>query len=234
MSGQDVRIKSSPDGEFGAYLASPASGRGPGLVVIQEIFGVNSVMRTIADEFAARGYFALAPDLFWRLEPGVQLSDRTDAEWKRAFDLMGRFDQDTGVKDIQTSIDYLRHSVAGCTGKVGAVGYCLGGLLAFLTATRTDCDAAVGYYGVNIQEKLSEAAKVRKPVMLHVAGKDEYVPPEAQKKIIDGLKNNPKVTIHSYAEMNHAFARVGGAHYDKACADLANGRTSTFLRQHLS
>jgi len=234
MSGQDVRIKSSPDGEFGAYLASPASGRGPGLVVIQEIFGVNSVMRKIADEFAARGYFALAPDLFWRLEPGVQLSDQSDAEWKRAFDLMGRFDQDAGVKDIQTSITYLRHSVAGCTGKVGAVGYCLGGLLAFLTATRIDCDAAVGYYGVNIQEKLSEAAKIRKPVMLHIAGKDEYVPPEAQKKIVEGLKNNPFVTIHSYAEMNHAFARAGGAHYDKACADLANGRTSTFLRQHLS
>jgi carboxymethylenebutenolidase len=234
MSGQDVRIKSSPDGEFGAYLASPASGRGPGLVVIQEIFGVNGVMRKIADEFAARGYFALAPDLFWRLEPGVQLSDQSDAEWKRAFDLMGRFDQDAGVKDIQTSITYLRHSVAGCTGKVGAVGYCLGGLLAFLTATRTDCDAAVGYYGVNIQEKLSEAAKIRKPVMLHIAGKDEYVPPEAQKKIVEGLKNNPLVTIHSYAEMNHAFARAGGAHYDKACADLANGRTSTFLRQHLS
>lgn len=234
MSGQDVRIKSSPDSEFGAYLASPASGRGPGLVVIQEIFGVNSVMRKIADEFAARGYFALAPDLFWRLEPGVQLSDKSDAEWKRAFDLMGRFDQDAGVRDIQTSITYLRHSVAGCTGKVGAVGYCLGGLLAFLTATRTDCDAAVGYYGVNIQEKLSEAAKIRKPVMLHIAGKDEYVPPEAQKKIVEGLKNNPLVTIHSYAEMNHAFARAGGAHYDKACADLANGRTSTFLRQHLS
>lgn len=234
MSGQDVRIKSSPDGEFGAYLASPASGRGPGLVVIQEIFGVNSVMRKIADEFAARGYFALAPDLFWRLEPGVQLSDKSDAEWKRAFDLMGRFDQDAGVRDIQTSITYLRHSVAGCTGKVGAVGYCLGGLLAYLTATRTDGDAAVGYYGVNIQEKLSEAAKIRKPVMLHIAGKDEYVPPEAQKKIVEGLKNNPLVTIHSYAEMNHAFARAGGAHYDKACADLANGRTSTFLRQHLS
>src|ERR1700681_3435755 len=107
MSGQDVRIKSSPEGEYGAYLASPASGRGPGLVVIQEIFGVNKVMRQIADEFAARGYFALAPDLFWRLEPGVQLTDRTDAEWKRAFDLMNRFDPDKGVDDIQTTIDTL-------------------------------------------------------------------------------------------------------------------------------
>jgi carboxymethylenebutenolidase len=91
--GTDVRIK-SPDGEFGAYLATPGAGRGPGIVVIQEIFGVNAVMRGIADELAARGYFTLAPDLFWRLEPGVQLSDKSDAEWKRAFDLMGRFDLD--------------------------------------------------------------------------------------------------------------------------------------------
>ena len=234
MSGQDVRIKSSPDGGFGAYLASPASGRGAGGVVIQEIFGVNAVMRTVADEFAARGYFALCPDLFWRLEPGVQLTDHTDAEWKRAFDLMGRFDQDAGVKDIQNSINYLRHSVNGCTGKVGAVGYCLGGLLAYLTAARTDADASVGYYGVNIQDKLGEAAKIRKPLMLHIAAKDEYVPPEAQKKIVEGLKGNALVTVHTYPEMNHAFARPGGAHYDKACADLANGRTSTFFRQHLS
>lgn len=234
MSGQEVRIKSSPDGEFGAYLAAPASGRGPGIVVIQEIFGVNKVMRQIVDDFAARGYFALAPDLFWRLEPGVQLSDRTDEEWKRAFDLMGRFNQDTGIKDIQSSIGYLRHSVAGCTGKVGAVGYCLGGLLAFLTATRTDCDASVGYYGVSIQDKLGEATRIKKPLLLHIAGKDEYVPAEAQKKIIEGLKSNAHVTIHLYPEMNHAFARQGGAHFDKACADLANGRTSTFFRQHLS
>src|SRR6202000_791296 len=196
MAGQDVRIKSSPDGEFGAYLASPASGRGPGIVVIQEIFGVNKVMRTLADEFAARGYFALCPDLFWRLEPGVQLTDQTDAEWQRAFDLMNRFDQDAGIRDIQNAINYLRHSVNGCTGKVGAVGYCLGGLLAYLTAARTDVDAAVGYYGVNIQDKLGEAANIKKPLMLHIAGKDEYAPPEAQKQIKDGLKGNPLVTIH--------------------------------------
>ena len=222
------------DGSFSAYVAAPKNKASPAILVIQEIFGVNAVMRTVADEFAARGYFALCPDLFWRLEPGVQLTDHTDAEWKRAFDLMGRFDQDAGVKDIQNSIDYLRHSVTGCTGKVGAVGYCLGGLLAYLTAARTDADASVGYYGVNIQDKLGEAAKIRKPLMLHIAAKDEYVPPEAQKKIVEGLKGNALVTVHTYPEMNHAFARPGGAHYDKACADLANGRTSTFFRQHLS
>src|SRR5262249_25623518 len=190
-------------------------------------------MRGIADDFAARGYFALAPDLFWRLEPGVQLTDKTDAEWKRAFDLMGRFNQDKGVEDIQATLRHLR-GLPGCTGRAGTVGYCLGGLLAFLSATRTDSDASVGYYGVNIPEKLGEAAKIKKPLMLHIAGKDQFVPQEAQKKIQDGLRGNPLVTIHVYPEMDHAFARVGGAHYDKANADLANGRTATFSRQHLS
>jgi carboxymethylenebutenolidase len=234
MAGQDVRIKSSPDGEFGAYLASPASGRGPGIVVIQEIFGVNKVMRAVADEFAARGYFALCPDLFWRLEPGVQLSDKTDAEWKHAFDLMNRFDQNAGVRDIQKSIDHLRRAVTGCTGKVGAVGYCLGGLLAYLAAARTDADASVGYYGVSIQDKLGESTQIKRPLLLHIAAKDEFTPPDAQKKLVDGLKENAHVTLHTYPQMDHAFARIGGAHYDKACADLANGRTATFFRQHLS
>jgi len=137
------------------------------------------------------------------------------------------------VKDIQASIAHLRGQ-AGINGKVGAVGYCLGGLLAYLTAARTDADASVGYYGVNIQTMLDEAASIRKPLMLHIAEKDEYVPPPAQKQIVDGLKGNSHVTIHTYPGMDHAFARVGGAHYDQANAELANGRTSTFFKQHLS
>jgi len=222
-----------PDGPFSGYLASPDAGRGPGLVIIQEIFGVNAVMRGVADAFAARGYFALCPDLFWRLEPDVELTDKTDAEWKRAFGLMNAFDPDAGVADIQAALAHLR-GLDGCTGKAGAVGYCLGGLLAYLTACRTDSDASVGYYGVNIQTKLDEAKTITKPLMLHIAGKDQFVPPEAQKLIVEGLKANPHVAIHTYPGMDHAFAREGGAHYDKACADLANTRTATFFRQHLS
>lgn len=232
MAGKSISIE-GPDGSFAGYLGVPATGHGPGVVVIQEIFGVNHFVRDVVDRLAALGLFALAPDLFWRLEPNVQLTDKTDAEWRRAFDLMTRFDIDAGVRDIQATITHLR-GVDGCTGRVGAVGYCLGGLLAYLTACRTDCDASVGYYGVNIQEKLAETKNIKAPLMLHIAGKDEYVPPEAQKKIMDGLKANTHVTIHRYPQMDHAFAREGGAHYDKACADLANGRTQTFMRQHLS
>jgi carboxymethylenebutenolidase len=231
MTGKDITIK-GPEGSFGAYLATPAAGRGPGVIVIQEIFGVNAVVRSICDAHAARGRFAVAPDLFWRLAPGVQLADKSDAEWTRALDLMNRFDADKGVADIQAAITQLR-GLPGCSDKIGAVGYCLGGLLAYLTAARTDSNASVGYYGVNIQAKLDEAKNIKHPLMLHMASKDEYTPPEAQKKIVTGLKGNPRVTIHFYPEMDHAFARVGGAHYDKANAELANGRTETFFRQHL-
>ncbi|HEX4159992.1 MAG TPA: dienelactone hydrolase family protein [Rhizomicrobium sp.] len=231
MTGKDVSINTA-DGVFGGYLAVPGTANGAGIVVIQEIFGVNGFVRAVADSYAARGYFALAPDLFWRIEPGVQLTDKTKEEWNRAFALMNAFDIDLGVKDIQAAIDHLRGEEK-CA-KVGAVGYCLGGSLAHLTATRTDSDASVGYYGINIQQKLEEARNIRKPLLLHIAEKDQYVPPAAQKQIIEGLKNNPLVTIHTYPEMDHAFARIGGEHYDQANAELANGRTATFFRQHLS
>jgi carboxymethylenebutenolidase len=231
MSGLDLTV-AGPDGHFGAYLASPEAGRGPGVIVIQEIFGVNDVVRQICDAHAARGRFALAPDLFWRLEPGVQLTDKTQEDWGRAFGLMQRFDADKGVTDIQAAISHLR-KVPGVSGKVGTVGYCLGGRLAYLSATRTDSDASVGYYGVYIQASLDEAKNIKAPLMLHIAAKDQYTPPDAQAQIIDALKGNPLVTIHVYPEMDHAFAREGGQHYDKASADLANTRTDTFFRQHL-
>jgi carboxymethylenebutenolidase len=228
MPGQTIAI-TGPDGEFSGYLASPEAGFGPGIVLIQEIFGVNAVMRQLADEYAAAGFFALIPDLFWRLEPGVQLTDKTEAEWQRAFGLMKRFEVDKGVADIQVAIAQLRRT----TGKVGAAGYCLGGFLAYLTACRTDCDASVGYYGMNIQNFLVEAAKIKKPLLLHVAGKDEYHPLAAQQQVRDGLAGNPLVTIHTYPEMDHAFARPGGTHYDKENAELANSRTLGFFRQNL-
>jgi carboxymethylenebutenolidase len=232
MMGQSITI-SGRDGDFSAYLAAPASGAGPGIVVIQEIFGVNAVMRGVADALAAEGYFALAPDLFWRLEPGVQLTDKTDAEWQQAFGYMKRFDADKGVEDIQSAIDHLRVT-PGAGGKVGAVGYCLGGLLAYLTAARTDCNATVGYYGVSIQDKLDEAGGIAAPLMLHIAEKDQFTPPPAREKLVAGLRDNPLVTLHVYPGMDHAFARPGGAHYDKAAADLADSRTRAFFRAHLA
>jgi carboxymethylenebutenolidase len=221
-----------PDGTFSAYLARPAAARAPAVVAIQEIFGVNAVMRGVCDWLASAGYLAVCPDLFWRLEPDVDLTDQSQGEWDKAFDLMSRFDVDQGIEDIRAAIDQIRGDPA-CSGKVGAVGYCLGGRLAFLTATRTDSDASVGYYGVGIEGYLGEAERLANPLMLHIAEEDAYVPKEAQALIIAALKDHPTVNIHSYPERDHAFARPGGAHYSQADADAANARTLDFFRQNL-
>lgn len=228
----DITIKAADGGTFTGYLAKPASGTGPGVLVIQEIFGVNAVMRGICDQLAAEGYFALCPDLFWRQEPNVQLTDKTEAEWDRAFALMQGFNEVKGIDDLIASLNLLR-SVEGCTGLVGTVGYCLGGRLAYLMATRSNVDCAVSYYGVGIEKYLNEARAITKPLLMHIAEKDRFVPPEAQEKIKEVLGQNSLVRIHVYPGCDHAFARVGGAHYDKPAADLANQRTSEFFAEHL-
>ena len=218
---------------FDAYVARPAAPKAPGLIVIQEIFGINAVMRELCDDYADAGFLAVCPDLFWRIEPGVQLGDKTEADWKRAFELYNAFDVDKGVKDIGATIAHLR-AETGCTGQVGSVGYCLGGLLAFLTATRTDIDAAVGYYGVGIDTRIREADTLVTPLLLHIAEEDEFVPKAAQETIISALKNRSLVELHFYPGRNHAFARPGGEHYDAADAALANARTLAFLHARLA
>lgn len=230
MSGQEITIKSKDGGDFMGYLALPPGGRGPGVVVIQEIFGVNDVMRGIADDWAAQGYVALCPDLFWRQEPGIQISDKSEAEWARAFELFNGFDLAKGVDDLDATIEHLR-TLDGCTGKVGAVGFCLGGRLAFLTATRTNVDAAVGYYGVMLEEHVGETLKA--PVVLHIATEDGFVPKENQAKVHAALDGNDQATLYDYQGNDHAFARMGGEHYDAAAAALARQRTAGFFQKHL-
>ena len=221
------------EGEMNAYLAIPPSGSGPALVVIQEIFGVNQVMRDLTDGFAAQGFVAICPDLFWRIEPGIDITDQTEAEWKRAFELFNAFNVEKGVNDIAATIATIRHG-HGSTGKVGAVGYCLGGKLAYLTSTHTDIDASVAYYGVGLDQLTSEAGSIRSPLMLHIAGKDEFAPPPVQQKVHAALDGNALVTLHDYPNDDHAFARVGGKHYDPASAGQANARTLAFFKQHLA
>lgn len=220
------------DGLFRAYVAKPAGAPKAAVVAIQEIFGVNGVMRGKADWLAREGFLAIAPDLFWRLEKDVDITDQSEAEWNKAFDLMKRFDIDAGVNDIQATIDHARGLVSD--GKVGAIGYCLGGLLAYLSATRTDADASVGYYGVNIPNFLVEAENIRAPLMLHVAGKDSFVPPDKQKEMHDGLAGNAHVTLHNYPNRDHAFTREGGKNYDAGDARVADERTVAFFKANLA
>ena len=217
---------------FSAYVARPAAAKAPGLVVIQEIFGVNAVMCELTDAYARAGYLAVCPDLFWRIEPGIDITDRSPAEWEKAFSLFKAFDVDRGVEDIAATLSHVRGD-PGCSGKVGAVGFCLGGLLAFLTGARTDADASVSYYGVGLENRVGEAVKLTRPVLLHIAEEDSFVPKAAQQVILDALKNHPMVEIHTYPGRNHAFARKGGEHYHAADAALAHQRTLAFLEKHL-
>ena len=230
MSGTEITIGAAAGGDFMGYLATPESGSGPGVVVIQEIFGVNDVMRSITDGFAEAGYMALCPDIFWRQEPGIQLSDQTEEEWARAFEFFNGFDLEKGVQDLDSTIETLR-GMDGCSGKVGAVGFCLGGRLAYLTATRTKADAAVGYYGVMLTEHMDET--ISAPLLLHMATEDEFVPKEQQVEIQAALEGNAKATIYVYEGQDHAFARVGGKHFDQASADAARERTLDHFRVHL-
>ncbi len=230
--GETTTIKTD-DGQFAAYVARPSDPKAPAIVVIQEIFGVNAVMRGVCDELAAAGFVAVCPDLFWRIEPGIDITDQSEAEWKKAFELYNAFDVEAGVKDIAATIDHVR-ALPEVNGKVGAVGFCLGGLLAYLTATRTDADASVAYYGVGIEKHLVESEKQAHPLLMHVAEEDQFVPKEAQALILAELKNHPQVEIFTYPGRDHAFARQGGEHYDAADAKLAGGRTLAFFNQHLA
>ena len=225
-----VTIKSLDGGEFGGYLALPASGYGPGIVVLQEIFGVNDYMRSVTDWYAAHGFVAFCPDLFWRMEPGVQL---TDADWDKAIDFYQRLDEAKAVEDSAAAMNFLRQHPA-CNGRVGAVGFCLGGNLAFLLSVRFKPDCAVGYYGVSIEKSLDEAKNLTSPLMLHIAGDDKFCPPEARAQIHKAFDGNPLVRICEYPGREHAFGRVGGEHYHAGDAELADLRTLEFFVTHLA
>lgn len=231
----EMTIK-TPDGSFHAYVAAPKTTTQTApvaaIVVAQEIFGVNKVMRDICDDLARSGYLAVCPDLFWRIEPGIELTDKSEAEWARAFELFQAFNLDKGMKDLAATITTTRTDPR-CNGKVGVVGYCLGGRIAFLAATRTKADACVGYYGVALKDHLDEAGSISAPLMLHVPTADKFVPPEDQKLVKDGLASNKLVTLYEYLGQDHAFARPGGEHFHQASADLANTRTKDFFKKHL-
>jgi carboxymethylenebutenolidase len=220
------------DGGFSAYLAEPEGTPRGAIVVIQEIFGVNEGIRRKCDHMASLGYVGVAPDLFWRLEAGVELDPDVPEQFQQALALMQRFDQDKGVADIEAAIRNARARLPE-GGKVGCVGFCLGGRLAFMCAARTDVDASVAYYGVGLEGLLGEKHAIARPLMLHIAGADHFVTPDKQKLIHEGLDDHPKVTIHDYPGEDHGFAAELGKRRSEAAAGLADSRTEAFFARHI-
>ncbi|MEL7729998.1 dienelactone hydrolase family protein [Citromicrobium bathyomarinum] len=216
--------------DFMAYVARPEGTPRAAIVVIQEIFGVNAGIRRKCDLLAEDGYLAVAPDLFWQLGEGIELDPDIEPEFEKALDLMGKFDQDEGVRDIEATIKWARKDSSK---KVGAVGYCLGGRLAYMTAARTDSDATVGYYAVGVDELLREKHAISNPLMLHIPTEDGFVDKDTQKAMHEGLDDHDKVTLHDYEGMDHGFATQFGKRRDEENAQLADKRTMDFFAEHL-
>ncbi|WP_374285269.1 dienelactone hydrolase family protein [Novosphingobium sp.] len=219
-------------GAIPAYVARPTGTPSAAIIVIPEIFGVNPGIRQKCDKWAEKGYLAVAPDIFWRFAPGVELNPDVDAELQQAFGYFQQYDATDGVYDIEATIKWLR-SAQGVA-KVGCAGYCLGGRLAYMAAARTDIDASVGYYGVMIDTMLDEAHAIANPLMLHIPTADHFVDETAQAAIHAALDSHPKVTLHDYAGLDHGFAAEMGNRRDEAGAQLADGRTVEFLKANLA
>ena len=229
----EVTIAANDGGAFSAYLVLPqgVARKRPGIVMMQQIFGVNTEMRGFTDLYAAKGYVAICPDLFWRTEPGVQIDHPvTPDKVARALDLVNRFDNARAIDDLKATVAFLRaHPV--CNGKVGTIGYCLGGRLAFHMAVHADTEANIGYFGVGIENHLGDASRLAQPLLLHMPEKDHQCPPEAQALIKQNLAG--KATLYSYPDADHAFNRIGAKTYDAGVTALADGRTDEFLHAHL-
>lgn len=220
-------------GAFDAHVARPRAEQAPVVVLLHEVFGVNADMRTTCANLAEQGFIAVAPDLFWQQERNVDLSTWSDAEWQKGLALYMAYDRDKGVRDVLATVQAAR-TMAGSSGKVGVMGFCLGGLMTFLTAARGTIDAGVAFHGADTEKYLDEAGAISAPLLMHLADNDEFIPASAQDSIKQALAGKPGVTIHSYPGCNHAFARHTGLHYDHAAAVLAYDRTWAFLARHLA
>ncbi|AMG72662.1 MULTISPECIES: dienelactone hydrolase family protein [Sphingopyxis] len=219
------------EGRIPAYIARPDAESSRAIIVIPEIFGVNGGIRQKVDDWAALGYLAIAPDIFWRFAPGVELDPDVEPEFQQALGYFGQYDADDGVKDIEATIRWLRDQGVD---KVGCVGFCLGGRLAYMAAARTDIDASVGYYGVMIDTMLNESHAISNPLMLHIPTADHFVGPEAQQKIHEALDPHPKVTLHDYPGLDHGFAATSGNRRDAEGAGQADARTRAFFAEALA
>jgi carboxymethylenebutenolidase len=222
----------SPDGTFHAYIARPAKLPAPAVVVLQELFGVNADIRATCDELAKQGFIAIAPDLFWRQEPDVDLDVRSETDWQHGLRLYGAYDREAGARDIAQTIR-AAGKLPETTGKIALQGYCLGALMAFITAARHEVNAAVAYHGADTEKYLGEVGSLRAPLLMHLGEEDEFISKAAQAQIKAALAKKPNATVYSYPGQRHAFSRHNGLHYNAAAATLAKGRTNEFLREQL-
>ena len=231
MNSKWIDIKASDGGSFKGYLSLPPSGKGPGIVLIQEIWGVNKHIRAVADQYAMDGYVVIAPDVFWRMQPMLDLGyGKEDSE--KAFGFIKQIDFRKATADMVSTVQALR-ALPECTGKVGSVGFCMGGYLSYMSAAYAGVDAAVCYYGGGIHNQLGEVPKIKCPIMLHYAEKDHFIPMEAVESVKKAFAGSSNARIDVYPGVDHGFNCWERPSYDQTSAALAHGRSLAFLATHL-
>ncbi len=218
-------------GNFPGYLALPKASKGPAVIIVQEIFGVNSHIRSVADQYALDGYVALAPDIFWRTQPRIELGYE-NADRDKGIAILQKTDVDLAVADIGATARALR-AMPEVTGNIAAIGYCFGGRLAYLAAALGSIDAAVAYYGGGIQNLLDQAAKITVPIQFHYAELDTSIPLEAADQVKAQFAGRNNAAFHLYPNAHHGFNCADRSTYNQHAAALAHGRTLTFLADHL-
>jgi carboxymethylenebutenolidase len=234
MNGHWIDIKAHDGGTFGAYVSTPpkAAERGPGIVLIQEIWGVNQHIRDVADQYAMDGFTVFAPDVFWRQQPRVDLG-YNDVDNPKAFAFMGALDRPNAATDLAATANALR-AHPGCGGKIASVGFCMGGALSFVCAATGAVDAAVCYYGGGIHTMLDRAADIKVPMLLHFAANDGHIPMSAVESVQTAFKGRDEVRIDVHADVDHGFNCWGRAMYNQKAAALARGRSLAFLAKTIS
>ena len=223
-----INLTTDNGGVFNGYRALPDQPNGGSVVVLQEIFGINANIREIVEDFATHGYACIAPDIFWRQQPGVELDPSSESDRDRAQALLAGLDVELAVRDALLAGTHLL-GLPGANGRLAAVGYCLGGKLAYLLGASPQVSAAISYYGVAIQHSLPMADQICSPLLLHLAENDHLCPPEAQALILDTLSARPGVSIMRYPNVGHAFARRNSPNFDATSAARADAATLDLL-----
>jgi len=218
-------------GRFQGLLALPPAGKGPGLVVFQEIFGVNAHIQAVAEQYALDGFVVLTPDLFWRQQQKVQLDYQGD-DRARGIEMMKKLTGPQLESDIEASVAALRARAETAGRKAGAIGYCLGGRLAYLAGATTGVDAAVAYYGGGIHDQLDRAASIKCPMQFHYAEQDDNIPLTAVEKV-RGAMQGRRAEVFIYPGAHHGFNCWDRASYDPRSAAIAHGRSLAFLGEQL-
>jgi carboxymethylenebutenolidase len=218
-------------GHMPAFVALTASGSGPGLVMLHEIFGVTDYIRRRARDLAALGYIVLAPHLFWRLGSDVEIPEDTPEGLQQAFGYLQRLDEPLAIQDAADALEHLR-SLPQTRGRAGVFGFCMGGRLAYGLAAAAEPDVVVSYYGSGIGAQLDVAAQIAAPILFHFGEADPYLPLEEANQIRAAFSDHPIMTVHLHAGAGHAFDNPSPMFHHSTASGEAWPQTAAFLKQH--